>query len=133
MTTLVRDAGGVPIEPPATAWLLPPADAADETEIVVVGADLEPGTLLAGYRSGLFPMPLGRRSIAWFSPDPRAILPLDGLRVSDLRRFSPLFGDDATDALTVEASLRARALTGGTAPDAVRRSLALARTLIARA
>ena len=59
--------------------------------------------------------------------------PLDGLRVSDLRRFSPLFGDDATDALTVEASLRARALTGGTAPDAVRRSLALARTLIARA
>jgi argininosuccinate lyase len=59
--------------------------------------------------------------------------PLDGLRVGDLRRFSPLFGDDATDALTVEASLRARALTGGTAPDAVRRSLALARTLIARA
>jgi leucyl/phenylalanyl-tRNA--protein transferase len=32
-------------------------------------------------------MPLGRRSIAWFSPDPRAILPLDGLRVSrSLRR-----------------------------------------------
>jgi argininosuccinate lyase len=59
--------------------------------------------------------------------------PLDGLPVGDLRRFSPLFGDDATDALTVEASLRARALTGGTAPDAVRRSLALARTLIARA
>ena len=31
------------------------------------------------------------------------------------------------------ASLRARAATGGTAPDAVRRSLALARTLLARA
>jgi argininosuccinate lyase len=58
---------------------------------------------------------------------------LDGLTAGELRRFSPLFHDDAKDALTVEASLRARALTGGTAPDAVRRSLALARTLIARA
>ena len=58
---------------------------------------------------------------------------LDGLQVVELRRFSPLFNDDAKDALTVEASLRARALTGGTAPEAVRRSLALARTLIARA
>ena len=35
-------------------------------------------------------------------------------------------------ALTVDASLRARAVTGGTAPVAVRRSLALARTLVAR-
>jgi argininosuccinate lyase len=58
---------------------------------------------------------------------------LDGLSLVELRRFSPLFDDDAKDALTVEASLRARAVTGGTAPDAVRRSLALARTLIARA
>jgi argininosuccinate lyase len=59
--------------------------------------------------------------------------PLDGLSLVELRRFSPLFNDDAKDALTVEASLRARALTGGTSPDAVRRSLTLARTLIARA
>ena len=58
---------------------------------------------------------------------------LDGLSLVELRRFSPLFQDDAKDALTVEASLRARAATGGTAPEAVRRSLALARTLIARA
>jgi argininosuccinate lyase len=58
---------------------------------------------------------------------------LDGLSIVELRRFSPLFQDDAKDALTVEASLRARAATGGTAPEAVRRSLALARTLIARA
>jgi len=59
--------------------------------------------------------------------------PLEGLGLVELRRFSPLFEDDAKDAVTVEASLRARAATGGTAPDAVRRSLALARTLIARA
>ena len=59
--------------------------------------------------------------------------PLEGLGLVELRRFSRLFEDDAKDAVTVEASLRARAVTGGTAPDAVRRSLALARTLIARA
>lgn len=54
---------------------------------MAIGADLEPGTLLAAYRQGLFPMPLDRRRIAWFSPDPRAVLPLDGLRVSrSLRR-----------------------------------------------
>ena len=58
---------------------------------------------------------------------------LEGLGVVELRRFSPMFDDDAKDAVTVDASLRARAVTGGTAPDAVRRSLALARTLIARA
>jgi leucyl/phenylalanyl-tRNA--protein transferase len=52
---------------------------------VGVGADLEPGTLLQAYRSGLFPMPVGkgrRQVLAWWSPDPRAVLPLDGLRVS---------------------------------------------------
>jgi leucyl/phenylalanyl-tRNA--protein transferase len=55
---------------------------------VGIGADLEPGTLLAAYRQGLFPMPVARgRRIAWWSPDPRGILPLDGLRVSrSLRR-----------------------------------------------
>ena len=48
-----------------------------------IGADLEPGTLLAAYRSGLFPMPVqGRGPIGWWSPDPRGLLPLGGLRVS---------------------------------------------------
>jgi leucyl/phenylalanyl-tRNA--protein transferase len=78
----------VPIEPPPTAWLLPPASAADETEIVGVGADLEPGTLLAAYRRGLFPMRVGRGGpMAWWSPDPRGIVPLDAFRASrSLRR-----------------------------------------------
>lgn len=81
-----------PIEPPPTRWRLPDPDRADEDGIAGVGADLEPGTLLSAYRTGLFPMPLGRRSIAWFSPDPRAIIPLDGLRVSrSLRRSTARF------------------------------------------
>ncbi len=52
-----------------------------------IGGDLVPGTLLAAYRSGLFPMPVGRRRLGWWSPDPRGVLPFDSLRVSrSLRR-----------------------------------------------
>ncbi len=56
---------------------------------------------------------------------------LDRLPLEELRRFSPLIDADVTEALTVEASLRARAVTGGTAPAAVARALAAARTLVA--
>lgn len=75
-----------PIEPPATRWSFPPPATADENGLVGAGADLEPGTLLLAYRSGVFPMPLGR-TIGWWSPDPRAIMPLTRLRISrSLRR-----------------------------------------------
>jgi leucyl/phenylalanyl-tRNA---protein transferase len=76
-----------PVEPPETRWRLPAPELADEDGIVAIGGDLEPGTLLAAYRRGLFPMPYGRRRVAWFSPDPRAIIPLDGLRISRLHRL----------------------------------------------
>jgi leucyl/phenylalanyl-tRNA--protein transferase len=56
-------------------------------EVVGVGADLQPGTLLAAYRHGIFPMPARRGVMAWWSPDPRGLIPLDGLRISrSLRR-----------------------------------------------
>ncbi|MEJ5255346.1 MAG: leucyl/phenylalanyl-tRNA--protein transferase [Acidimicrobiales bacterium] len=77
------------VEPAPSRWVFPPASEADEHGVVGVGADLEPGTLLAAYRAGIFPMPVGRsRLIAWWSPDPRGILPLDGLRVSRSLRAS---------------------------------------------
>ncbi|MEM9034672.1 MAG: leucyl/phenylalanyl-tRNA--protein transferase [Actinomycetota bacterium] len=73
-------------EPPPTAWAFPDPSVADDDGLVGVGADLEPGTVLAAYRSGLFPMPV-RRTIGWWSPDPRGVIPLDALRVSrSLRR-----------------------------------------------
>ena len=77
-----------PVEPPATPWQLPSPDLADESGLVGVGADLEPGTLLAAYRHGLFPMPFRKGQIGWWSPDPRGILPLDGLIVSRSLRSS---------------------------------------------
>ena len=48
---------------------------------------IEPKLLLQGYRLGVFPMAMEDDSIAWFSPDPRAIISLDRFHVPhDLRR-----------------------------------------------
>jgi len=57
--------------------------------------------------------------------------PLEKLPLEELTRFSPLFAVDVFEALSVEASLRARSVTGGTAPGAVARELALAKSLAA--
>ncbi len=70
-----------PVEPPASPWQLPDPGSADG-DLVGIGADLEPGTILAAYRSGLFPMNVDARNLGWWSPDPRGVLPLDGLKVS---------------------------------------------------
>ncbi|THV09126.1 leucyl/phenylalanyl-tRNA--protein transferase [Nocardioides caeni] len=71
---------------------LDPEDAEhDASDLVGIGADLEPGTLLKAYRTGLFPMPEGR-SVGWWSPAHRGVLPLDGLRVTrSLRRSARRF------------------------------------------
>lgn len=53
-----------------------------------MGADLDPGTVFAAYCRGLFPMHLDTGELAWWSPDPRGVLPLDGLRVSKSLRSS---------------------------------------------
>ena len=82
-----------PVEPPPSEWELPSPLHADVNGLVGVGADLEPGTLLAAYRRGLFPMPVGRRRLGWFSPDPRGIIPLDRLRISrSLRQSARRYG-----------------------------------------
>jgi leucyl/phenylalanyl-tRNA--protein transferase len=74
----------VPTEPPITPWAFPPPDSGDG-DLVAVGADLEPGTVLAAYRCGIFPMALapaggGAPQMAWWSPEERGVLPLRGLR-----------------------------------------------------
>jgi leucyl/phenylalanyl-tRNA--protein transferase len=42
---------------------------------------LPPSLLVAAYEAGAFPMAMDDGEIRWFSPDPRAIIPLDGFRV----------------------------------------------------
>ena len=49
---------------------------------------IDPELLLQGYRLGVFPMAMEDDSIQWFSPDPRAILPLEDFHVPHaLRRL----------------------------------------------
>src|SRR5690348_10455946 len=76
----------VPIEPPPTPWQFP-APTADADDAVALGADLAPGTMLAGYRAGLFPMHVEGR-LAWWSPRKRGVLPVRGMRVTRSLRQS---------------------------------------------
>jgi leucyl/phenylalanyl-tRNA--protein transferase len=51
-------------------------------EVLAMGSDFSPGTLLRAYRSGIFPWPHGEETpgeplVLWFSPEPRAIFPLE--------------------------------------------------------
>ncbi len=84
-----------PVEPPPTVWDLATVRPTPGDDLVAVGADLEPGTLLAAYRTGLFPMgvgEIGEGALGWWSPDPRGVLELADLRVSrSLRRSSRTF------------------------------------------
>ncbi len=57
-------------------------------------------------------------------------LPLDRLPLSELRAIDPRIDDRVYDALSVEASVAARASYGGTAPDQVRARVAEARVAL---
>jgi leucyl/phenylalanyl-tRNA--protein transferase len=67
---------------PLLSWLLSNSPEPDEDlGLVAVGGDLRPERLLAAYRQGIFPWYNEGDPICWWSPDPRAIFELDGLRV----------------------------------------------------
>ncbi len=101
------------VEPPPCRWALPDPLAADEDGIVGIGADLAPGTLLAAYRRGVFPMHLDAdaRVLGWWSPDPRGVLPLDRLHVSrtlarSCRRFTTTVDTDFAGVIDACAAPR---------------------------
>ena len=58
---------------PITGWGLGTGATGEYNPCVI-----EPEMLLTAYRRGIFPMAVDKRGrIGWFSPDPRAIIPLD--------------------------------------------------------
>lgn len=77
-----------PIEPLPSAFWLPDPDSAGADDVVAVGGDLAPGTLLQAYRRGMFPMHLSEGPLAWWSPLVRGILPPGAMRVSRTLRRS---------------------------------------------
>ena len=75
----------MPIEPSPSRWQLDLDQATPQDDLVGIGADLEPGTLLMAYRAGLFPMGVGEGDNAptgWWSPDPRGVLLPGHVRIS---------------------------------------------------
>lgn len=68
-------------EPNSLPPWIPPAMAEPEG-FVGVGGDLGPDTLYRAYTEGVFPWFNVGDPILWWSPDPRAIIELDGLHIS---------------------------------------------------
>ena len=73
------------MSPHAEQPYFPPVHTARPDGLLMVGGRLTPSWLVAAYSRGIFPWPVvdhDREILAWFSPDPRAILRLDTLHVS---------------------------------------------------
>jgi leucyl/phenylalanyl-tRNA--protein transferase len=83
------DAGPMPtdigLKPPR---FFPPPTSTTPDGLLCIGGRLTQDWLLDAYAHGIFPWPMWEdEPIAWWSPDPRAIIELDGLYVSQrLRR-----------------------------------------------
>jgi leucyl/phenylalanyl-tRNA--protein transferase len=61
----------------------PPDCEATPDGLIAVGGDLSPSRLLDAYRHGIFPWPVHEDDpMLWWSPNPRAVLPLDAFHVS---------------------------------------------------
>jgi leucyl/phenylalanyl-tRNA--protein transferase len=76
-----------------SVWEFPDKIKWPRHDVVGRGADLEPETLIYGYQHGVFPMvsseSIGADSdLLWWSPQMRAIIPLDGLKISRTMRRS---------------------------------------------
>ena len=72
--------------------LIDPRHAGDE-DVVGIGEDLRPETLVLAYAHGIFPWPMPDLPLLWFSPRERAVIDFDALHVPQslarLRRRRP--------------------------------------------
>lgn len=75
----------IPLIPRGRADIpFPPVETAldDPNGLLAAGGDLSPERLLSAYRQGIFPWYSEGQPILWWSPDPRAILFPERLRIS---------------------------------------------------
>lgn len=68
------------------ALYFPAVETASSEGILAFGGDLSPERLLLAYQSGIFPWFEVGEPILWWSPNPRMVLFLDGLKVSKSMR-----------------------------------------------
>lgn len=60
----------------------PPPEQSDASGLVGIGGELAPAWLLDAYGHGIFPWPLTDGLLAWWSPDPRALIEFGRFRPS---------------------------------------------------
>ena len=67
-----------------TSRFFPPAETADEDGLVGIGGQMSVEWLVDAYVHGIFPWPVHEldEPVLWWSPDPRAILPIDKFHAS---------------------------------------------------
>ena len=99
----------------------PPAREAlkEPNGLLAAGGDLKPERLLAAYRRGIFPWYEEGQPILWWSPDPRAVLRPDAVKVSRSLRRSLIKGGfelkiDSAFAAVVAACAEPRRYTDAT-------------------
>jgi leucyl/phenylalanyl-tRNA--protein transferase len=85
-------------------WSFPPPDRWPDTDLIAVGGDLAPATLVNAYRHGIFPMEVTalQGKLGWWSPELRGIVPLDRLRVTKSMRQSARRFDVRVDTCFTE-------------------------------
>lgn len=64
----------------------PPPEHFGEDGLVAIGGDLTPARLLLAYERGIFPWSAPEDPLLWWSPDPRAVVPTDEVKVSKSMR-----------------------------------------------
>lgn len=67
---------------PGDPVVFPDPRGADEDGLLAMGGDLSPRRVLAAYSMGIFPWFDDETLPLWWSPDPRTVIPVDGLHVS---------------------------------------------------
>jgi len=99
----------------------PPVESATPEGLLAVGGDLSSERLLEAYRRGIFPWYNPGQPILWWSPDPRAVLYPENLKISrslrkTLRRghFRVSFDSAFRDVMLACAAPRAQHPCGGT-------------------
>ncbi|MFM8212149.1 MAG: leucyl/phenylalanyl-tRNA--protein transferase [Actinomycetes bacterium] len=75
----------MPKEIGPSLWNFPKIEDMPKNDLVILGADLEPETLIDSYQHGIFPMHVeveGKTEIGWWSPLKRGVLPLNEIKIS---------------------------------------------------
>ena len=88
----------------ASVWDFPTLEQMPKDDLVILGADLKPETVIDSYTHGIFPMHINvsnKQQIGWWSPQQRGILPLNKINISkslqkSMKKFQVSF-DQAFD------------------------------------